>query len=102
MTRMSTTAVILLVFEILAGLVALAGAGLIWGYPWALVVGGVVAIAAVELQSSPGPKDDPEEDRRIKKLIDDAVSRGVNPFESPEVPMNTKWLGYAQLVARKL
>jgi hypothetical protein len=30
------------------------------------------------------------------------VSRGVNPFESPEVPMNTKWLGYAQLVARKL
>jgi hypothetical protein len=88
-------------------LVQLAGAfavlyGISWySIPMAYIVGGVGAIAAIELQNHV-PKTDPAEDALIKQRIDTALRNSQNPFDQPGVTINQKWLTYVALMARKL
>ena len=99
--RLTLSAVLFLVVELLGALAVLYGISWLWGDAVALIVGGVGAVAAVEMQSRP-EKDTSREDQYVKSLINNAVAAGKNPFDSPDVPVNQKWLSYAQLVARKV
>lgn len=100
-TRPTLSAVVLLVVELLGALAILYGVSWLWGDAVALIVGGVGAVVAVEMQSRPS-RNTSREDREIKQKIDNAVSVGHNPFENEDVPMSEKWLAYAHLVARKV
>jgi hypothetical protein len=73
-----------------------------WSIPCALIVGGIGAIAAMEMQGRNGEesKETPEEEQKIKAQIDAALARGVNPFTQQAVPLSSKWLTYVALVRR--
>lgn len=69
-----------------------------YSIPIALIVGGLGAIAAVEMQGNSEPKTD---DRVIKAKIDQAIFKGDNPFNDPAVPINSKWLGYLDAIRKR-
>lgn len=87
-----------LLLQVLGFLALLVGISL-WSVPSALIVGGILAIAAIEMQ---GKAPDLSQDREFKDLIDASVAAGKNPFADAKVPISQKWMNYAQLITRKL
>lgn len=77
-----------------------------WSIPCALIVGGIGAIAAMELQGerTKEAEDTPEQEQRIRAQVDAALAHGRNPFigspDQPSAPMTSKWLTYVALVRR--
>jgi hypothetical protein len=65
-----------------------------WSVPIALIVGGVAAIAAVELQSRE-PKQDTNEILATQLKIKTALASGQDPFIVPGVPFTPTWVAYA-------
>jgi hypothetical protein len=69
-----------------------------WSVPAALIVGGIAVIAAIENRSN--ARETPEEEAKVRALIDGALARGVNPLEIEGVPLTPKWLTYIQMIRR--
>jgi hypothetical protein len=99
-THKAAPAVGFLLIQLLGALAVLYGVAE-WSIPIALIIGGVAAIAAIELRPSTKPQQRSEEDERIRKVIDTAVSAGKNPFTDKSIPMSEKWIRYVELFRLK-
>jgi len=83
--------------QLLAFLAVLVGVSF-WSIPAALIVGGVLAIVAVEMQAK-ATSDDSSLDELVRARITTALKSGQNPFENG-VPVTAKWLSYVDIVTR--
>jgi hypothetical protein len=98
------TSIPLLVLQLL-GLGALLVGISFWSIPAALVVGGILAIAAAEMQSSGLSKESADElenarNQEIRKHVDETLKAGKNPFKVGGVPMTPMWVQYVDAVTR--
>jgi hypothetical protein len=65
-----------------------------WSVPIALIVGGVGAIVAVELQTHE-PEPDIDQILAIQARIKTALASGQDPFATEGVPFTPTWVAYA-------
>lgn len=86
---------------LLAWVVQLAGLGCViygvslYSHAIAFIFGGVVAIAAIEMQGKkPPPELSEAEIREIQKRIQTALANNVDPFSEDGVPFNPLWVAY--------
>lgn len=65
-----------------------------WSIPAALIVGGLFAVGAVEMQA---PRRNAKDDEATRVKIHEALKKGVNPF-ADGVPPEDRWIQYVRLV----
>lgn len=90
----------LLVVQLLGFAALLVGISF-WSIPAALIVGGILAIVAVEMQQKAvDPDAESEHNQAIRRHVDETLKAGKNPFKVGGVPMTPMWVQYVDAVTR--